>query len=215
MLMFSKRSFLWFLMIAMAAGSYHFTDTAIKYNVKLESWKTATLAEFPVDLSQKGRFEGPLELITTRPCKVMFSVKVHSDQQADRSLLNGLNGFIYLYEGDKKVQTMPLAEEYCDGWPILEDNLLALFNDRPWDIGTYRVVVSISQPAINLKGIKQTFVAKYELCGIEYWPGIIQKGIAAFFGLVFLILALYLYSTRKRRIVVPESSEETADEYLR
>src|SRR5437868_5952449 len=91
--MFSARSFLWFLMIASAAGAFKFANDAIRYSNKLESWKTATLAEIPVDLSKKGRFEGPLELTTTRPCKVMFSVKVHSDQRADRSLLNGLSGY--------------------------------------------------------------------------------------------------------------------------
>ncbi len=214
--MFSARSFLWFLMLASAAGAYHFTDTAIKYSDKLESWKIAMPAEFPVDLSKTGKYEAALELITTSPCKVFFYVKPQMDKPVFRQLLVGLIGIIRVTDGHgNEVIKLRFEDDFLDGWPQNTDQLLPLICSHPWDVGHYQMVVEVVHPASKLNGVKQTFLVKYELCGLEYWPGIIQKGIAIFFGLACLIIGLYLYSTRKGSPVVLESVEDTADEYLR
>ncbi|HQR07891.1 MAG TPA: hypothetical protein PLN21_13770 [Gemmatales bacterium] len=196
-------------MIAMAAGAIYFANDAIRYNNKLESWITATPAEFPVDLSQPGEYEGALELISTRPCKLTFFLKLHSNQSIDRSALKGLSGNVRILDDPTDpLHILPLINEYYDDWPENSDHILTLVRINPWNVGKYRMRVSVRQGAEKLKDIKQTFVVKYELCGLEYWPDYIGKGVVIIFGLACLIIGLYLYTTRPILAVVLEPEHE-------
>src|SRR4051812_5056668 len=117
-MMFSKRSFLWFLMITMAVGAVYYGDRSVEYGNKLESWKTASIAEFPIDLSQAGSYEASLELITNVPCKVFFYVQIDADVPVKRELLAGIRGMIYITDDQKKeIGKLPIEAENCDDWP--------------------------------------------------------------------------------------------------
>ncbi|MFT3880349.1 MAG: hypothetical protein QM703_11895 [Gemmatales bacterium] len=77
--MFRWRTFLLAVMIALAVGAVYYGNRSMEYGAMLESWKTASIAELPIDLSKTGSHEASLELITSVPCKVFFYVQIDGD----------------------------------------------------------------------------------------------------------------------------------------
>lgn len=198
-----SRLILWILLTACVAGLVYFIKSTIRYDNRLESWKQAVLADFPIDLSQPGKWNSPLHSIDTNACKTQFILQLSPDQKASRDLLEGLLGFVDIYDqNETRIVRLPISLDFIYDWPIESPYQMSLASCRPWDEGEYELRLSISSPAVRLKGMQQRLIVKYQLCGLEYLPGYIHRAGVAFFGISAAILALYLYSTRNRGAVI-------------
>ncbi len=195
--------------LAALAGTIYFGLGWYRYNLKLEQWRTEVIMEVPVDVSKAGTVTGNLTLTTLTPCKVEFVLVLDTEQAVDKAILKPLSGKITITQKGAALFQVPVEGEWTDKhWTIANAYVIAIV--RPWEMDPCTVEWKINNPVSELAGVKQRFLVKNQLCGLESMVLVVYVVFASLCFGAGLITACILYGMRKSHVTaeVAKTSEE-------
>lgn len=173
---------------------------------EIHGYRKTILLELPVDLSKRGSsyrgtvnhiWDGCAHGVTLR----VDTPKGYSSIEGAQHALKGAELQVkWMTPGNGKPIEYVADNHWMTAFQKDQHHYSpALFEDRHvHEAGSYELTMNVLKPAQNLRGVPQTLVAFYEVCGVELLPQYFFSVVALLFGLVGLLIlgpAIYHFGT--------------------
>ena len=174
-------------------------------------WQKANLIDISIDMSVSGQFAGTF----VQTCQVSHGetlcLLLPSNIVASSTWTNLLKDLRFVVQiqdgsGREKVRGEFTGELFWRDY--LLDGAIPLLQFAPFEKGTYRLELTVTEGVPSLQGVRQHLVARYILCGLEMMPAFITMALGVGGVVIGAIIALVtaLVARRNRKMTTEQST---------